>query len=261
MKLLLTIAFDGGAYCGWQAQNNGPTIQRTINRALFDTYGFECLVTGCSRTDSGVHARRYFLTAEPDYSRSSNNTGETRSIVDIIPLERVPRAINMRLPADIAVIGAAAVPDSFHPRYSAKRKTYEYVFYDSAERNPFYRGRAYHIQPLDGDALRRMKEAAAAMTGRHDFRAFMASGSGIRDTVREVFECGVRREGDLIIFSVTADGFLYNMVRIMAGTALAAARGKIDAYGVKNAIESRDRKQAGDTLPPYGLYLKNVFYL
>ena len=261
MKLLLTIAFDGGAYCGWQSQTNGPTIQRTINRALFDTYGFDCLVTGCSRTDSGVHARRYFLTAEPDYSRSPNRAGDTRGIVEIIPLERVPRAINVHLPDDIAVISASAVLDSFHPRYSAKRKTYEYVFYDSAERNPFYRGRAYHIQPMDDDALRRMSEAAAAMIGQHDFRAFMASGSSIVDTVREVTECSVRREGDFIIFCVTADGFLYNMVRIMAGTVLAAARGKIDASDVKKIIELRERKKAGDTLPPYGLYLKDVVYL
>ena len=214
----------------------------------------------CSRTDSGVHARRYFLTAEPDYSRSPNRAGDTRGIVEIIPLERVPRAINVHLPDDIAVISASAVLDSFHPRYSAKRKTYEYVFYDSAERNPFYRGRAYHIQPMDDDALRRMSEAAAAMIGQHDFRAFMASGSSIVDAVREVTECNVSREGDLVIFSVTADGFLYNMVRIMAGTALAAARGTIDAYGVTKVIESRDRRQAGDTLPPYGLYLKDVFY-
>lgn len=261
MKLLLTIAFDGGAYCGWQSQTNGPTIQRTINKALFETYGFECLVTGCSRTDSGVHARRYFLTAEPDCTRSPDRTGDTRGIVDIIPLDRVPRALNVHLPDDIAVISANAVPDSFHPRYSAKRKTYEYVFYDSAERNPFYRGRAYHIQPIDNDALRRMNEAATAMIGRHDFRAFMASGSSIVDTVREVTECSVRREGDFIIFCVTADGFLYNMVRIMAGTVLAAARGKIDASDVKKIIELRERKKAGDTLPPYGLYLKDVVYL
>ena len=138
--------------------------------------------------------------------------------------------------------------------------TYEYVMYDSSERSPFYAGRAYHIRSLDDEMIARMSAAAVTMVGRRDFAVFMASGSKIKDTVREVYECDVRREGELVIFRVSADGFLYKMVRTMAGTALAAAYGRIEPGDIGEIIASGDRGRVGATLPPEGLYLCRVDY-
>ncbi len=250
MKLQLILAYDGARYCGWQSQRRGDSVQEAVTSASSELYGRQCLVTGCSRTDSGVHARAYSCTVE-------FTDGD---ICGVIPTESVPRALNARLPDDIAVSSAFAVSDGFHPRYDVKSKTYEYVMYDSPERSPFYAGRAYHIRSLDGDTLARMLAAAGAMTGRRDFAVFMASGSKIKDTVREVYECDVRRESDLVIFRVSADGFLYKMVRTMAGTALAAAYGRIEPGDIGDIIESGNRGRVGATLPPEGLYLCRVDY-
>ncbi len=253
MKLRLILAYDGRRYCGWQAQDNATSVQSVMTKACSELYGTRCLVTGCSRTDSGVHARGYSCAVAFENDKGGDITCR-------IPAESVPRALNARLPEDISVLSAECVPDGFHPRYDVKSKTYEYLFYDAPVRSPFYEGFALRIQPLSDTELAAMDGAARKMEGRRDFSAFMASGSKVTDTVRNVTECRVARRGELIVFSVTADGFLYKMVRTMAGTALDAARGKLTACDIDEIIRSRQRARAGATLPPSGLYLCRVEY-
>ncbi len=250
MKLWLTISYDGRGYAGWQAQDNAKSVQRTLTDAACAVYKRRCLVTGCSRTDSGVHARAYSCTV----------AFEDGDITSVIPAGAAVRALNSALPDDIAVLSASSADDAFHPRYDVKSKTYEYVIRDAEIRSPFLSGLVYETRPISEPSFLRMDAAARAMTGKRDFAAFMASGSKIRDTVREVFDCSLRREGEFVIFSVTADGFLYKMVRTMAGTALAAARGRISPEDVDGIIASRSRACAAETLPPCGLYLCRVDY-
>lgn len=251
MKLKLTLSYDGSEYCGWQAQKNGRSVQEVLTAAATDLYGGKCLITGASRTDSGVHAKNYVCTLEGAFGED---------ISEKIPCRAVPHALNARLPEDIAVISAEVVSDDFHARYSVRSKTYEYIFYDSAVRSPFHSKRAYQTSPITDGDVERMNSAAKEMCGKRDFASFMASGSKIEDTVRNVFCAEVFRRGDTVVFSVTADGFLYNMVRIMAGTLLAVAKGKISPDDIGGIIESCDRNRAGVTLPPYGLYLLRVEY-
>ena len=165
------------------------------------------------------------------------------------------------LPSDIAVFSAEAVDDSFHPRYDVKYKEYEYKILNRQVRDPFLEGRVWHCPKLiDGDGLENMKKAAAMLVGKKDFSSFMAADSTVKDTVREVYAAEVKREGDLIIFKVSADGFLYNMVRIFTGTLIDVAYGKIAVEDIPSIIDAHDRRQAGCTAPPEGLYLNRVVY-
>ena len=246
MKILLKIAYCGTAYCGWQVQKNAPSVQETLCLAAKEIYGEQVNVTGCSRTDSGVHAKEYFCTLEV----SSN--------APLIPENGIPRAFSTHMPYDITVISARYVPDSFHARYSVKEKTYEYLFDNGKHRDPFLYGRAWHVlTPLDD---KKMNEAAKAFIGTYDFSAFMASGSSVSDTVRTVTDASVIRNGTQVIFSVSANGFLYNMVRIMAGTLHDVSVGKIAPDEIKSIVLSGERKNAGITAPPDGLYLSRVIY-
>ncbi len=251
MKLKLTLSYNGAAYCGWQAQSNGLSVQTVLTAAAKKTYGKDCLITGCSRTDSGVHAKSYVCTLE---------FADGEDAASVIPGEAVPLALNSKLPQDVAVLAAEPVAEDFHPRYSVRSKTYEYIFYDSRVRSPFYAGRAHTVKPLTEESIAKMNEAAALMCGRRDFASFMAAGSKITDTVRNVFEASVKRREDTVVFSVTADGFLYNMVRIMAGTLLAVGTGRLSPGDIPHIIEAKDRGRAGATLPPDGLYLCRVDY-
>lgn len=246
MKILLEIAYMGSRYHGYQTQNNSAlTIQRVLQSALEDFYGETLLITGCSRTDAGVHAKQFFCTIEGELKKS-------------IPPEKLPFALRQHLPEDIAILSAQKVSDDFHPRYLPHHKEYEYYIYNAPILHPFYAGRATHCPvKLDADA---MNQAAAHLVGRHDFAALMAQGSPVNSTVREIFYCDVRKEGDLIIIRVAADGFLYNMVRIIAGTLTEVGKGKIDRDSIPAILQSLDRRRAGPTLPPEGLYLNRVFY-
>lgn len=246
MKTLLRLAYNGESYCGWQVQKNGISVQGEMCRAAETVFGEGVKVTGCSRTDSGVHAREYYCTLE------------TPDSAPVLPVSRIPTAINRYLPESITVFEARAVDDGFHARYSVKEKTYEYIFDNGAQRDPFLHKRAWHIaKPLDEI---KMNEAAKGFVGEYDFSAFMASGSSVKDTVRRVTAASVTREGDRVIFRVTANGFLYNMVRIMAGTLRDVSIGKIAPDEMREIILSKDRKKAGLTAPPHGLYLVNVEY-
>ena len=252
MKILLKIAYNGAAYCGYQVQPNGISIQQKLNEAAQALFGFPCDIVGCSRTDSGVHAKEFCATVAKK---------GTSCIETAIPMERIPLAMSAHLPSDICVFDAKAVPNEFHARYDVKEKEYIYRFFDRAVRDPFEEGRACHVpKPISDESLSQMNRAAGLFCGTHDFAAFMAQGSKVQSTVRCVTHAEVVRNGDAVIFRVAANGFLYNMVRIMAGTLLDVAVGKLSADQIPEIIESRDRFRAGSTMPACGLYLNRVMY-
>ncbi len=244
MKYLLTISYDGSNYCGYQKQKNGVSVQEKLTEAAAVLFGDGTKITGCSRTDSGVHAVAFKATLESENAK--------------IKPEKLPSALNAHLPADISVRNASEVTGDFHPRYSVKEKEYRYVICNAQTRDPFTLGKAYFFPKRLDEKI--MNEAAAHIVGRHDFRAFMASGSKIEDTVREIYSCTVIREGDTVTVSVRGNGFLYNMVRIIVGTLIAVSEGKIPKTDIIKIIESKDRKNAGPTAPSEGLYLYDVKY-
>lgn len=250
-KILLTISYNGHGYHGYQLQNDRPTIALEMNRATKEVFGFDCNVTGCSRTDSGVHALGFCLTVEPK--------SEENEIT--IPLDKIPIAYNTRLPNDIAVLSAIEVDDDFHPRYSVVKKEYVYKIHANKIRNPIYSNLVLEYgKEISNESLERMTRGATFFIGTHKFDAFMSAGSKIEDTTRTVYDARIERNGDLIEFTVCADGFLYNMVRIMVGTLLAIDSEKIEPDDIKKIIASQKRENAGITVKPDGLYLKKVYY-
>ncbi len=247
MKYLLTLSYVGTAYHGWQVQPNARTVQSTLQDAVETLFGARYPLTGCSRTDSGVHARMFCATLETDASAPQ------------IPPARLPAALNRHLPADIAVHRAEVVADDFHARYQVKWKRYVYRILTAPTRDPFRAGQVWHLpKTLDIPA---MQAAATVFLGTHDFAGFMASGSSVTDTVRTIYDFTVTRKDDVTELSVTADGFLYNMVRILTGTLIAVSDGKLTAADIPNLLTSRTRSAAGETAPPGGLSLDAVSYL
>ena len=253
MKLFIVLSYLGTNFNGYQIQPKGRTVQGELNRAAKELFGRECDVTGCSRTDSGVHANEFCATVS--FKKENGiNIG--------FPVDRVPVALNAHLPFDVSVKKAELVDDGFHPRYDVKYKEYVYRIYTGASRSPFEEGRAWHI-PKDvfsKENIIKMNLAASYFVGKHDFSAFMASGSKVESTVRDVKYATVERIGDVVEFKVAADGFLYNMVRIMTGTLVAVAKGSILTDQIPDIIDSHDRNLAGMTAPPEGLYLNKVTY-
>ncbi len=250
-KVLLTITYNGHNYCGYQLQNDKPTIALEINRATKEAFGFDCDVKGCSRTDSGVHALGFCVTVEPKNERDEIT----------VPIDKIPIAMNIKLPNDISVLSAKEVDKDFHPRYDAKKKEYVYKIHASKIRNPFYSNLAFEYgREISDENLEKMTRAATFFVGTHNFDAFMSVGSKIENTERTVYESRVERNGDLVEFTVIADGFLYNMVRIMVGTLLFVESGKISPDDIPAIIESRKRENAGFTAKPEGLYLKKIYY-
>ncbi len=249
MKILLNIKYVGTNYAGYQIQNNAPTVQGELCRAAQALFGKKCDITGCSRTDSGVHANM-FCAALTDHGSAGFET--------TVPTEKLPRAMNAFLPPDIAVTHAREVEDSFHPRYDVRSKEYVYLIQNGGERDPFMADRClFYPRRLN---VEKMDEAAKKFVGEQDFAAYMASGSKVESTVRCIYSASVLREGDLISFSVKGNGFLYNMVRIMAGTLLSVGEGKISPEDIPKITSSLDRTKAGSTAPACGLYLNRVEY-
>ncbi|MGM9681768.1 MAG: tRNA pseudouridine(38-40) synthase TruA [Eubacteriales bacterium] len=245
MKLLLRIAYVGTRFHGFQVQPGLRTVQGTLQKALEDFFGEKLMLTGASRTDAGVHAKDFALTVEGNLFPS-------------MPPEKLPLALAPYLPPDLSVLSATRVPEDFHPRYGVDYKEYQYLILNAPVRDPFYADRAWFDPiPLDLD---RMNLAAKMLVGRHDFSAFMAQGSSVSTTVRTVRYFYAEREGNLVRIVVAADGFLYNMVRILAGTLVAVSDGKLDPADLPAILESGDRRRAGATLPPEGLYLCKVVY-
>jgi len=242
-KLLLTIKYDGSAYHGWQVQENALTVQEAFQNAVEKVFNERLDVKGCSRTDSGVHANMYCVTIDTDMN---------------IENENVILALNTYLPKDIAVFDCCEVSPDFHPRYSCKSKEYVYKIYNGKIRNPFFEKYALHYRyPIDADYL---NKEAQAFIGTHDFSGFCSIKSDVEDTVRTIKSISVKREGDMVYISVEADGFLYKMVRIIVGTLLFINEGKIGSGELAGIIESKNRKKAGKTAQPQGLYLNKVNY-
>jgi tRNA pseudouridine38-40 synthase len=246
MKYLLKLTYCGTRYCGFQVQNNANTVQAELMRAAEKIFTVPCLITGCSRTDSGVHALEYLATLEPV------------GIGARIPVERIPKALAHALPPDISVMEAVEVSDDFSVRRAVKGKEYMYLLWTKEYMDPFLCDRAWHYsRPLD---VEKMNLAAKAIVGKHDFASFMASGSDIIDTVRTISRCEVEACGDgSVRIYVAADGFLYNMVRIIVGTLVYVSEGKISPCEIENILNAKDRTRAGKTAPADGLYLKKVF--
>ncbi|MCQ2427987.1 MAG: tRNA pseudouridine(38-40) synthase TruA [Clostridia bacterium] len=252
MKALIRLSYNGSLFSGWQYQPGRTTVQSVLTSACESLFGFACDVTGSSRTDAGVHAL--------GFAACISKKGES-SLPTSVPYGKIPDALNFYLPQGVSVFSAEPVPDDFHPRYSAHSKTYHYLISASHFRSPLLEERAYIPRhDLDSGAVLRMNEAASAFCGEHDFASYMSSGSSVTDTVRTVYSCSVEQNDGLIVISVTGNGFLYNMVRIIAGTILECGFGSIGPEDIKGITDSRDRSKAGPTLPPYALYLGSVSY-
>ena len=252
MKILLYISFLGTGYCGYQIQPNGITVQQRLNEATKALFGYECDIVGCSRTDSGVHANCFCATV--------SKKGESE-IHTTIPIEKIPVAMSNLLPDDISVFDARIVNNDFHARYDVKYKEYVYRIWNRAEKDPFNYDRSYHYpKHIDDAALGRMNDAAKHFIGTHNFLSYMKSDSDVASTVRTVYDASVTRSGDMIEFKVSADGFLYNMVRIFVGTLIAVAENKISPDDIDKITLSEDRKNAGMTAPAHGLFLNKVVY-
>lgn len=242
-NIALRLKYNGTAYHGWQRQKNGITVAETLERALSATVGHPVKTVGCGRTDAGVHAENYVANFHTDSA---------------IPADRLPYAANTRLPEDVVVVSAADVSDGFNAIGSCRRKEYTYRIYNDRVRDPFYVDRAYFYPCSLDEAV--MSRAAALFEGTHDFAAVRAVGTNVKSTVRTVYYCRVRRTGKLVELSVCADGFLYNMVRAITGTVIYASEGKLAPEDIPGILEMGDRRKAGPTVPPGGLYLTRLWY-
>lgn len=246
MTYLLWISYKGTNYAGFQVQPNAPTVCAVLQDAMQAALGQRPDVKGCSRTDAGVHARRFAL--------SFCYTGK-------VPMEKFVPALNAYLPPDIRALAVQPVADDFHARYAAHAKTYHYYILNARVDDPFTFDTCYRVAaPLD---LAAMQAAAQQFVGTHDFAALCASGSSAAahgDTARTITECNVVQSGNHFVISVTADGYLYNMVRILAGTLVEAGLHKRAPESIPALLASRDRRQAGQTLPAKGLFLEKVEY-
>lgn len=242
-KKKIIISFDGTKYHGWQVQNNAITVQSVLQDAIEQMFGNRLDVTGCSRTDSGVHANNFcchFIT-----DANINNHG-------------ILKGLNTLLPNDVCVKSCEDVSDDFHARYSAIKKQYVYKIHNSDIRDPFLANRVLRYdRKIDFDAI---NEFCKSIIGTHDFYGFSSSGRTVTDTVRTIYDCNFTKDKNMYYFTVTGNGFLYNMVRILVGTSLYVSEGKIDPKNIKEIIASKDRKLAGPTVSPCGLYLNQIFY-
>ena len=242
-NIALRLSYDGTRYHGWQVQKKDATVCGTVEQALSKLMGRTIKVTGCGRTDAGVHAERYCANFFSDTT---------------IPAERLPYAINSLLPEDIVVSAAVDVPEEFNAILSCVKKEYTYRIYNARIRDPFWRDRAYfYPSPLNVDI---MAQAARAFVGTHDFAAVRSVGTETKTTVRTVYWYEVERGEKTIDLRVCADGFLYNMARAMAGTLLYASEGKIAPGEIPALLKAGDRRLTGPTAPPQGLYLTRVWY-
>ena len=239
----LTIEYDGGNYHGWQRQPDPATVQETIEKVLARVLQEKVNLIGASRTDAGVHARGQVASLK------------TKSE---IPLRNLKAALNSLLPEDILIKGSLRAGEEFHARYSAKSKFYRYTILNRALSSPFLRKYAYFFpHPLDTQA---MKKAAKHLIGRHDFSSFRGTATGRNSCLRTVKKLTVTSRNNFIYIDMEADGFLYNMARVISGTLLEIGRGKISSQDIKKILPAGDRRRAGPTLPPHGLCLVKVKY-
>lgn len=243
-NIMLKLMYDGTCYHGWQMQKNVVTVQQVLEQALAKIFNEKrVIVHGCSRTDAGVHARGYVC---------SFNT-EAR-----IPAEKIPFALNTCLPPDIRALCAADVDEDFHAQYRAKSKIYSYTVVNSPHSDAFLRNRAWHY-PQKTD-MQKVRYAASCLIGKHDFRTFMAQDDCPRVYEKNMYNITADKTDDIIRFTLHADGYLYNMVRIICGTLMFMGSGTLNYLDMPDVLASLDRKRAGMTAPPQGLVLEQVFY-
>lgn len=239
----LTIQYDGTNYHGFQIQPVAITIQKVLEENLSAITGEEIHVNGCSRTDAGVHAVMYVCSFNTEFQ---------------IPPERLPIVLNNKLPGDIIALECCEVPLDFHARFDTSCKTYRYCINTSPNPHVFTRNYEWQIKkPL---LIKNMQEAAKQIIGTHDFRCFMTSGADVQSTVRTVYDLNIIEENDYVYIYIKADGYLYNMVRIITGTLVNVGLGKTDAKELKKIISEKSRENAGPTAPPQGLALYKVEY-
>ena len=243
MRYVLRVAYDGTNYCGWQVQPNGNTVQAELNGALCKAFGESVCAVASGRTDAGVHA----LGQVCHVDLSAHISGS-----------KLADALNSRLPKDISVLQSAVAPDGFDANRTAKKKTYRYSLYFAQRRNPLFD--RYAVWVKGEPQIDKLKEAAACFTGTHDFAAYCASRSQVKTTVRTVYSFDVKEEDGLTNLYVCGNGFLYNMVRTLAGTALWYAEGKLSLEDIAATLSSGDRSGTGKTMPPNGLTLMSVDY-
>ncbi|MBR5273133.1 MAG: tRNA pseudouridine(38-40) synthase TruA [Clostridia bacterium] len=242
-NILLTLKYDGTNYHGWQIQENAVTVQQVLADAIEKITKQKIMPTGCSRTDSGVHANMFCCNFKSDIT---------------LPDKEIIKALNGNLPFDVVVTDCMTVNDDFHARYDCKSKEYIYRIVASPVRNPFLENYAIHYKyPLNIDD---MNYAAKQLIGTHDFSAFCSVGSNVQSTERQIFNAEFSKKDDLVTFSIEGDGFLYNMVRIIVGTMLYVSQGKIKKEDIHNIILSKNRENAGPTAPAKALFLNKVNY-
>ena len=242
-NIAIVLTYKGTAYHGWQIQKNLSTIQETMEKAVAAVTGKYSHVTGCGRTDAGVHARCYVANFRTEST---------------IPVDRLPYALNTHLPEDIVVTEAFDVHENFNAIGSCSRKEYTYQIYNSRIRDPFYVNRAWFYPKHLDEKI--MQAAADQFVGTHDFAAVRSVGTDVKSTVRTVYYYKVERHGDIITLRVCANGFLYNMARAMAGTVVYAAEGKIRPEDIGRILEEGNRTAAGPTVPAGGLYMTHLWY-
>ena len=242
-RIRMIVEYDGTNYAGWQRQANALAVQQVVEEALTKLTQTPVVITGASRTDAGVHA----------LGQTVHFDTESR-----IPAEKFAYALNTMLPADVRIRRSEDIDDDFHARFSTRGKRYRYLIYQNAHAGALNRNTHAHvIYPLDDDLMRR---EAQALVGTHDFAAFAASGSVVKDTVRTIYAVRLERRGDELELTVEGNGFLYNMVRIIAGTLISIGTGKLEPGAFARAIETGDRLALGVTAPAHGLTLMEVFY-
>ena len=247
MKYFAKIKYLGTNFHGFQVQPDKRTVQGELCIALAEATGFPCKVTGCSRTDAGVHANEFCITVECEEST--------------IPAEKLPVAVARFMPSDLSLYYAKEVSKEFHPRYDVISKEYLYKIKNERVYDPFLFGRAWFLpKPIDDTHINKMQSAAEFLVGKHDFSTFISPGSDITDTVRNIFYINIEKNGTDIDIKICADGFLYNMVRIIVGTLIEVAYDRMRPDEMEKVLESHDRRNAGMTAPPEGLYLNKVSY-
>lgn len=242
-RVMLIVAYDGTNYCGWQIQPNGNTIEGELNRALSELLGEKIVVSGASRTDAGVH--------------SCGNVAVFDTTARM-PAEKISYALNQRLPEDIVVQCSQTVPPDFHPRYVKSKKTYEYRILNREFRDPNRRLDSYfYYRHLDVHA---MHEAAGYLVGEHDFKSFCSIHAQVETTVRRIYALTVDKKEDIITIRITGNGFLYNMVRIIAGTLIRVGTGEYKPEQIPEILAAKDREMAGPTAPAHGLTMIGIEY-
>ena len=242
-RIMIIIAYEGTAYAGFQIQPTAPTIEGILNATLTQCLHEDIRIIGASRTDAGVHALGNVAVFDT----------ESR-----VPADKVSIMLNQHLPMDIRIMDSKEVDLDFHPRKTSCRKTYEYKIQNTRTCNPLLRHDTYfYYRPLDAIA---MDEAAKRLIGEHDFTSYASIHKSTLTSVRTIYDASVKREGDIITITVTGNGFLYNMVRIIAGTLIEVGQGKLSADDVTRILEAKDREEAADTAPAVGLTLKEIVY-